>query len=288
MNRKELEAVVTELEEFEKANNHDGTKHIDSPDGDIRREYAFHIGSILDHCHALGFNPWPKIKPFFDTYSISVLPEYPAFEKMVVLARNSAKKAEASKPISDSQLFQIFDLTRQLLRVAQVIEAQIPYPEDPRQKEWQAKRAQKESPSRPDKPREPFDRPNLPIQSREDIENALKEMYYFTRDTVSKTGEMVDIGYDISHFGMASSFLGYLPHPELAKMWRDVSLEDLPDEREVYVEMLNKVYRLYVEVRDAGAATSNQVFRMYRLTWRMRTFGKECGVRLRSIVKALN
>lgn len=165
------------------------------------------------------------------------------------------------------------------------MQTQIPFPEE--DSRW-AKHAKKQRNRAQEGPREDSDPPNMPIQTRTDIENALKEMYYSTRNLSSEAHGLAEFCDILAYFGMASSFLGYLPHPALQKKWKDVSLDDLPDERAIYVEALNKVYRLYRDVLSAGDATDHQINRMYRLTWRTRIFGKECGKRLRAIVDAVN
>jgi hypothetical protein len=283
LNHGELEAFVTELEVIGKANNHETTGDDNSPNSQYRRELAFQVGQIVGYCNALGFNPWPKIKPFFENYSISVLPEYPAFEQLVVLAHMQATRAFESGQITDSQLYRFHDLVRKFNSVANAINSQIIYPVDPRYEEWKAKHALKPKVDRPGKPREPVVPPIMPIRSRIDVENALKEMHYFWQDHAIDLNPTGDFASLLFGFQMSSGFLGYMPPTGLTERLNGISLEDLPDQHLKFLEYVNKIYRLLQEVRDSGEPTERQISRMYRVTWRTKVFAHATIMEMREL-----
>lgn len=283
MNHGELETIVTELELREKANNHEATRDDLSQNSNYRSEFAGHIGQIVVACNGLGFNPWPKIKPFFDTYSISIQGDYPEFEKTLILAYNEAKRALSCDQITDKMLFHFFDLSRRFLAIARTIDSQIIYPVDPRYEEWKAKQALKPAPDRLQRAHEPFDPPNVPITTRTDVENALKEMHHFWFDRAISLGALGDFSHILVEFGMSSSFIGYLPPPGLSEKWKNVSLDLLPDALATYLELINKAYRLFQEVKEVGNATERQISRMYRISWRTHVLAHEWVRRLRDV-----
>ena len=281
MTHAEVEAIVTDLENFEKANNHEATSNDISHNSSYRTEFASHVDQIVNACNALGFNPWPKIKPFFETYSIAVHPEYPVFEKTLNLAYNEVKKALAGDQITDKMLFHFFDLSRRFLAIAQSIDSQIQYPVDPRYEAWKAKQALKAAPDKREIVKEPFEPPSMPIKTQNDIENAQKEMQFFWFDRAISLGALGDFCHLLLEFGMASSFIGFLPPASLSKKWKNVSLDLLPDTLPTYLELINKTYRLFLEVREVGNATERQISRMYRISWRTRVLAHEWVYQLR-------
>ena len=152
---------------------------------------------------------------------------------------------------------------------------------DPRHAEWKAKQALKPKDERSQKPRELFEPPSLPIKTRSDIENALKDMYCFWQGTATSPDDLGDFTHLLLSFGMASNFLGYLPPPGLPEKSKGISLDDLPDAFPIYLEYMNKAYSLFQEVRDSGQPTENQISRMYRISWRTKVFAHTEIIRMR-------
>ncbi len=109
----------------------------------------------------------------------------------------------------------------------------------------------------------------VPLDNHHDIELVLFKMHRICKSTDFGNESVGDLCGHIFSIGMACSVLGYLPHPS----WPERLVECRIVECRInetpqcsnFLEVLNKVYRLFKSVEAADEATENQAFRCYRL-----------------------
>ena len=261
MSYSRLETIFRAFEELAERCNRDGMS-------DNVCDIAHELGLVSSRAFFLGFNcnaPW---KSYLDNLDIFNRPDFPAFLSTLKSLNRVYKQIESTSEPTDRQVVFVFRKAREHCRIAGQIskQYQLEYPPIER---WTLQSKVKVS-TRIEPLIELVVPPGMPLKSREGIEDALKEMYYFVKDTYScLVGALCDIRHLLMSVSLSCSFLGFHPHPGWKELVGEWELSDQPEYSE-FLTMMNQIYRLFREIRICNDATEEQIIRIYVLGRKLR------------------